>query len=133
MTSAFQPTDLVALMDQLTPSDAIRFTRDFNDLSLDVKKLRGRLGVFIPTRSAVEDAQLSKGGDVRRLRAEVTMSALKSAVVFLGTLREGRKSVIFVSEGHSRPRQQMRPGHGGRGARGEREQHGDLHRRSARA
>jgi VWFA-related protein len=97
--TAFQPTDLVALMDQLTPSDAIRFTRNFSDLTLDVKKLRGRLGVFIPTRSAVEDAQLAKGGDVRKLRAEVTMSALKGAVVHLGSLREGRKTVIFVSEG----------------------------------
>ncbi|MEO7274025.1 MAG: VWA domain-containing protein [Vicinamibacterales bacterium] len=96
--TAFQPTDLVALMDQLTPSDAIRFTRDFSDLTFDVKKLRGRLGVYIPTRSVVEDAQLQKG-DVRKLRAEVTMSALKSAVVHLGTLREGRKTVIFVSEG----------------------------------
>ena len=64
MTTAFQPTDLVALMDQLTPTDAIRFTRDFNDLSLDVKKLRGRLGVYVPTRSAVEDAQLCEGGDI---------------------------------------------------------------------
>ena len=60
VTTAFQPTDLVALMDQLTPTDAIRFTRDFNDLSLDVKKLRGRLGVYIPTRSAVEEAQLMR-------------------------------------------------------------------------
>jgi VWFA-related protein len=97
--TAFQPTDLVALMDQLTPADAIRFTRNFNDLALDVRKLRGRLGIFFPTRSVVEDAQLARGGDIRRLRAEVTLSALKSAVVFLGTLREGRKAVIFVSEG----------------------------------
>ena len=99
VSTAFQPTDLVALMDQLTPTDAIRFTRDFRDLGLDVKKLRGRMGVLVPTRSAVEDAQLMRGGDIRRLRAEVTLSALKSAVVFLGTLREGRKSVIFFSEG----------------------------------
>ncbi len=99
VSTAFQPTDLVALMDQLTPTDAIRFTRDFKDLALDVKKLRGRMGVLVPTRSAVEDAQLMRGGDIRRLRAEVTLSALKSAVVFLGTLREGRKSVIFFSEG----------------------------------
>ena len=98
LATAFQPTDLVALMDQLTPSDAIRFTRDFSDLSLDVKKLRGRLGVYIPARSAVEEAQMQKG-DPRKLRAEVTASALKSAVVYLGTLREGRKAVIFVSEG----------------------------------
>ena len=55
VTTAFKPTDLVALMDQLTPTDAVRFTRNFNDLSLDVKKLQGRLGVYIPTRSAVED------------------------------------------------------------------------------
>jgi VWFA-related protein len=99
VTTAFKPTDLVALMDQLTPTSAIRFTRDFRDLSLDVKKLRGRLGVFFPTRSAVEDMQISNGSDVRRLRAEVSLSALKAAVVFLGTLREGRKTVIFVSEG----------------------------------
>jgi VWFA-related protein len=99
MTTSFRPTDLVALMDQLTPSDAIRFTRDFRDLTFDVRKLLGRLNVFVPTRSAAEDAQLEKGGDIRRLRAEVSMSALKAAVVFLGTLREGRKSVIFVSEG----------------------------------
>jgi VWFA-related protein len=99
VTTAFQPTDLVALMDQLTPTDAIRFTRDFKDLGLDIKKLRGRLGLLVPTRSAVEDAQLMRGGDIRRLRAEVTLSALKSAVVFLGTLREGRKAVIFFSEG----------------------------------
>jgi VWFA-related protein len=99
LSTAFQPTDLVAMMDQLTPTDAIKFTRDFRDLGLDAKKLRGRLGVFTPTRSAVEDAQLMRGGDIRRLRAEVTLSALKSAVVFLGTLREGRKSVIFFSEG----------------------------------
>jgi len=98
LTTAFQPTDLVALMDQLTPSDAIRFTRDFNDLSLDIKKLRGRLGVYIPARSAAEEAQMQKG-DPRKLRAEVTASALKSAVVYLGTLREGRKTLIFVSEG----------------------------------
>jgi VWFA-related protein len=99
VTTAFQPTALVALMDQLTPTDAIRFTRDFKDLGLDVRKLRGRLGLLVPTRSAVEDAQLMRGGDIRRLRAEVTLSALKSAVVFLGTLREGRKAVIFFSEG----------------------------------
>jgi VWFA-related protein len=99
VTKAFQPTDLVALMDQLTPTDAIRFTRDFQDLGLDIGKLRGRLGLFFPTRSAVEDAQLSTGGDVRRLRAEVTLSALKSAVVHLGAIREGRKALIFVSEG----------------------------------
>ena len=99
VTTMLQPTDLVAVMDQLTPTDAIRFTRDFSDLALDIHKLTGRLGVFIPTRSAAEDEQLAKAGDIRRVRSEVSLSALKAGVVFLGTLREGRKSVIFVSQG----------------------------------
>jgi VWFA-related protein len=37
--NAFGPTDLVALIDQLTPSDAIRFTRDRRELADDVHKL----------------------------------------------------------------------------------------------
>src|SRR5262249_27711775 len=94
VSTAFGPTDLVALMDPLTPVDAIKFTRDFASLALDVKKLRGRFNVFVPTRSAIEDAQLARGGDIRRLRAEVSLSALKSAAVDLGTLRAGRKSII---------------------------------------
>ena len=99
VSTAFGPTDLVALMDALTPVDAIRFTRDWSSLALDVRKLQGRQNVFVPTRSAVEDAQLSRGGDIRRLRAEVSLSALKAAAVYLGSLREGRKAIIYISQG----------------------------------
>jgi hypothetical protein len=38
-------------------------------------------------------------GDVRRVRAQVTLSALAALTVKLGGLREGRKSIIFVSQG----------------------------------
>jgi hypothetical protein len=36
---------------------------------------------------------------VERIRNEVVMGALRGLSVRLGSLREGRKSVIFVSEG----------------------------------
>ena len=36
---------------------------------------------------------------VEKIRNDVTMGALKGAAVKLGGLREGRKSIIFVSEG----------------------------------
>ncbi len=52
----------------------------------------------MPTRSAVEDAHLQQG-EVERLRSEVTVSAVKSAVVHLGGIRDGRKALILVSEG----------------------------------
>jgi hypothetical protein len=37
--------------------------------------------------------------DIERLRSEVSISALKSAAVHLGSLREGRKAIILISEG----------------------------------
>jgi VWFA-related protein len=96
--TAFGPTDLVAFMDPLTTIDSLWFTRDRLELAESVRKLVGRSGVYVPTRSAVEDAQLQRG-DVERLRSEVTVSALKAAAVHLGGLRDGRKSIILVSEG----------------------------------
>ena len=54
--------------------------------------------MYVPTRSAVEDAHLQQG-DVERLQSEVTMSAVKSAAVHLGGMREGRKALIVISEG----------------------------------
>jgi VWFA-related protein len=96
--NAFGPTDIVAFMDPLTPIDSLIFTRDRLELFERTRRLIGRSGVYVPTRSAVEDAHLQRG-DVERLRSEVTISALKSAVVHLGGLRDGRKSIILISEG----------------------------------
>ena len=95
---AFGPTDLVALMDQLTPISALRFTRDRRDLANQVHNLRGRRGLYIPARSAIEEAHLRNGQDVERIRSQVTATALKSTIMHLGTLRQGRKAVVFVSE-----------------------------------
>jgi VWFA-related protein len=96
--TAFGPTDIVGFMDPLTPIDAIKFTRDRLELAEQVRHLVGRSGVYVPTRSAVEDAHLQRG-DVERLRSEVTMSAVKSAAVHLGGMRDGRKALIVISEG----------------------------------
>ena len=95
---AFGPTDLVALMDQLTPVSALRFTRDRRELANQVHNLRGRRGLYIPARSAIEEAHLRNGQDVERIRSQVTATALKSTIMHLGTLRPGRKAVVFVSE-----------------------------------
>ena len=95
---AFGPTDLVALMDQLTPTDAIKFTRDRRELAEQVHKVKGRQGVYVPARSAVEEAQMYRARDLEMLRAQVTATALESTIAFLGSLKEGRKSILFVSQ-----------------------------------
>jgi VWFA-related protein len=96
--TAFGPTDLVAVMDQLTPTDAIRFTRDRRALADQVHQLKGRQGVYVPTRSAIEDAAMSRGPGIEIVRAQVTSSALESTIDYLGSIKEGRKSILFVSQ-----------------------------------
>ena len=97
--TALGPTDLVGIMDQLTTVDSIKFTRDRLQLANQVHALKGRLGVYMPPRSAVEREQLQYPRDIGRLRNEVTTTALKAAAAFLGNFREGRKALLFVSQG----------------------------------
>ena len=96
--TGFGPTDLVALMDPLTPLDAIRFTRDRRALAEAIRRLQGRRGIYTPTRSAAEDEHLAQSRSVEAIRAQVTASAIEGAAIHLGTLREGRKAIILVSE-----------------------------------
>jgi VWFA-related protein len=98
VSTAFGQADLVALMDPLLPVDALKFTRNRRELADRIAKLEGRFGVYMPTRSAAEDNMLERR-DVARVRSEVVISALTSAAVHLGSIKEGRKSIIFVSEG----------------------------------
>ena len=98
VTNAFGPTDLVAITDQLTPSDAIEFTRDRRALAETVAKLKGRRGVYLPPRSDMEEAQLYRQRDIELLRSQVSRSALEATVGFLGTIKEGRKSLLLVTE-----------------------------------
>jgi VWFA-related protein len=91
---AFGPTDLVAVMDQLTPLSAIEFTRDRRALADQVHTLKGRRGEYFPPRSAVEEEHLKavrQLGEIEILRTQVTISAIKAAVAHLGTLREVAK------------------------------------------
>ena len=92
------PTDLVAMMDPLTTLSALRFTRSKSELQAVVNKFEGRQGEIFPVKSVMEEAQLMRG-DIRRVRAQVTFSALAALTMKLGGMREGRKSIIFVSQG----------------------------------
>ena len=97
--NAFGATDLVAIMDPLLTIQAIRFTRDRRDLAEQVRKLVGRRGVYYPPRSGIEDAHIMNMRNIERIRSEVTVSAIKAGAVHLATLREGRKTLVVVSEG----------------------------------
>ena len=95
---SLQPTDLVVVMDPLTTLDGLTFTRDTWWLRNRIRTFKGRRGELTPVRSVIEEAQLTQS-NVWELRAGVSLSALEALVTHLGGLREGRKSVIFVSQG----------------------------------
>ena len=100
VTAEMRETDLFAVMDPLTPIDSLNLTRNRQDVFDRIERFEGRLGGFVPPRSPLEESHLYLSGAQReRIRAEITLSALESLAGYLGALREGRKSVLLVSEG----------------------------------
>jgi VWFA-related protein len=94
----FGANDLVAVMDPLTPLSHLRFTRSQEDLLRRIGEFEGRRGEMYPVRSVLEEGQLARR-DIWEVRGSVTLSALEALVTHLGGLRDGRKSVLFVSQG----------------------------------
>jgi VWFA-related protein len=93
------PADMVAMMYPLTPVDDINFSRNREGLISAIERFEGRKHNYTPRNSFEEQYAMYPAQTVERIRNQVTMSALKAAAVRLGGLREGRKSIIFVSEG----------------------------------
>jgi VWFA-related protein len=95
------PTDVIALMDPWTPISDLKFTRDRDELTFAVGKLLGRRGIFTPARNGAEENQMRHARSIPQARAEVAMSALKSAMMHVGSLRQGRTSFIYVGSDFS--------------------------------
>lgn len=93
------PADMVALMYPLTPVDDIRFSRDRDALIGAIERFEGRKFDYQPKNQFEEQYAYYPAAVVERIRNQITMGALKAAAVRMGGLREGRKSIIFVSEG----------------------------------
>jgi VWFA-related protein len=91
------PNDLVAVMTPLMSVRDLVFTYDHESILRTIQRFEGRRGDYIP-RNAVEEEH-TKVGAVERLRNAVVRDALRAAAVRLGSMREGRKSLLFVSEG----------------------------------
>lgn len=92
----FRPTDLVAIMDPWTPMSDLWFSRDRYRLANQAMGLRGRRGVFMPPRNAAEENHLRDPRASAFVREQVSLSALKSAIMHLGTLRDSRKTVLYL-------------------------------------
>jgi len=95
------PADMLGLMYPLTPVGDVKLTRNHDAIAKAVEKFDGRKFDYVPRNEFEERYANYPAEVVERVRNQVSLSALRSLVVHLGSLREGRKAVILVSEGYS--------------------------------
>ncbi len=93
------PTDLVAVMYPLTPVSDLLFTNDHASIVSAVQRFEGRKFDYVPRNRFEEQYSRIPPQDIERIRNDVVMDALSSVAVRMGSMRQGRKSIIFVSEG----------------------------------
>ena len=95
------PLDLVGLMYPLSPVTDLRLTRNREAIVREVQAFEGRKFDYRPRNQFEERYSMYPAEVVERVRNEVSLYALEALVTHLGSVREGRKSVILVSEGYT--------------------------------
>ena len=93
------PADMVAVMYPMTPVNDIQFTRSRSRLISAINNFEGRKFNYQPRNAFEEQYIYYPAAAVERIRNQVTLSGLEAAAIRMGGLREGRKSIILVSEG----------------------------------
>ena len=96
-----RPTDLVGIMYPLTPVADMRLTRNHGQVVRALEAFEGVKYDYQPRNMYEHMYANFPTTTVEMIRNDVSLSALKALAIHLGGLREGRKSVIALSEGYS--------------------------------
>jgi VWFA-related protein len=105
-------SDMIGIMHPHMLLTDVRINRDHAGAAKSVREFEGRRGNTRPVNIAEENALLRYPRDIQRIRREVSLSALRSFILRLGGLKDGRKTLVLVTEGYGSG------GGGGRGRRG---------------
>jgi VWFA-related protein len=95
------PSDMVGVMLPLQPVDSVRFTRNHAAVSKGIQQFLGRKFDYRSQNPFEEQYAHYPTEVVERIRNQVSLSALRSMIVHMGSLKEGRKALILVSEGYT--------------------------------
>jgi len=103
------PSDMIGVMYPLESTSSVRMTRNHSAVVRGLQQFTGRKYEYEPKNQFEENYAHYPTEVVERLRNQVSLSAIRSLVVHMGSLKEGRKALILVSEGYSNlPPPQMR-------------------------
>src|SRR3989442_8900107 len=95
------PTDMVGLMYPLETTSSVRMTRNHDAIMKDVQQFQGRKFEYTPRNEFEEKYANYPAEIVEQVRNQVSLSAIRSLIVHMGSLKEGRKALILVSEGYT--------------------------------
>jgi len=93
------PSDMVGVMYPLLSTSSVRMTRNHSAVIRALEQFVGRKFEYEPKNQFEENYAHYPTETVERIRTQVSMSAIKSLIVHMGSLKEGRKALILVSEG----------------------------------
>jgi VWFA-related protein len=97
--NGLNPRDLVAIMTPLLPTAGITFSRNHSATAQQIMAFRGRKFDYTPQNRAEEVYLYMTPESIEQLRNQIVTSALEGLCTYMGTLREGRKTLVYVSEG----------------------------------
>ena len=95
------PSDMVGVMYPLESTGSVRMTRNHSAVSRGLQRFLGRKYDYEPKNQFEEQYAHYPTETVERVRNQVSLSALKALIIHMGSLKEGRKSLILVSEGYT--------------------------------
>ena len=95
------PSDMIGLMYPLETTSSVRMTRNHSAVMRGLQQFEGRKYDYTPRNQFEEQYANYPTETVERIRVQVSLSAIKSLIVHMGSLKEGRKTLILVSEGYS--------------------------------
>ena len=80
---------------------SVRMTRDHGRVIRSLDGFVGRKGDYTPRNRLEEQYANYPAEEVERIRNQVSFSAIRALISHMGSLKEGRKALILVSEGYS--------------------------------
>jgi VWFA-related protein len=93
------PSDMIGLMYPLQSVLNLRMTRNHGAVVQAIQKFTGRKYDYTPMNEIEQQYANYPTETVELIRNKVSLSALKGLIIHMGTLKQGRKSLIVVSEG----------------------------------
>jgi VWFA-related protein len=95
------PSDMIGIMYPLESTSSVRMTRNHSAVMRGLQQFQGRKHDYTPRNQFEERYAYYPTEVVERIRNQVSLSAIKALIVRMGSLKEGRKALIVVSEGYT--------------------------------